>query len=62
MAEAEDTTRRAGVGFWIAAIAGVLLALIGIALAGGGAWLAVLGGSWYYAIAGLLLPAPREGQ
>ncbi|WP_417804198.1 glucose/quinate/shikimate family membrane-bound PQQ-dependent dehydrogenase [Thalassospira lucentensis] len=30
-----------------------LLALIGLALAGGGVWLIVLGGSWYYALAGL---------
>ena len=26
-----------------------LLALIGLALAGGGVWLIALGGSWYYA-------------
>ena len=30
-----------------------LLALIGLALAGGGVWLIALGGSWYYALAGL---------
>jgi hypothetical protein len=33
----------------------VVLALIGLVLAAGGAWLAVLGGSWYYLIAGVLL-------
>ncbi|MCD7111007.1 glucose/quinate/shikimate family membrane-bound PQQ-dependent dehydrogenase [Rhizobium sp. DKSPLA3] len=31
----------------------VLFALIGLGLAGFGAWLAVLGGSWYYVLAGL---------
>lgn len=31
----------------------ILLGLIGLVLAGGGVWLIVLGGSWYYAIAGL---------
>ncbi|HBU96711.1 glucose/quinate/shikimate family membrane-bound PQQ-dependent dehydrogenase [Thalassospira lucentensis] len=30
-----------------------LLALIGLALAGGGVWLIAVGGSWYYALAGL---------
>src|SRR6185503_16628201 len=29
--------------------------LFGLALAGGGAWLASLGGSWFYVLAGLLL-------
>jgi quinoprotein glucose dehydrogenase len=33
----------------------VILGLIGLALAGGGAWLASLGGSWYYVVAGLAL-------
>lgn len=32
-----------------------LLLLVGLALAGGGAWLAVLGGSWYYVIAGVAI-------
>ena len=36
-------------------ILGVLLALPGLFLLGGGAWLIVLGGSVYYAVAGLLL-------
>ncbi len=31
----------------------IVFALIGLALGAGGLWLAVLGGSWYYAIAGL---------
>ena len=36
---------------------GVVLAVIGITLAVGGVWLAFLGGSFYYAIAGVLLLA-----
>lgn len=36
---------------------GVVLAVLGAALAAGGAWLIALGGSWYYAIAGMLLAA-----
>ena len=42
-----------GFGYWWAALFGSLLVLIGLVLAGGGAWLAVLGGSWYYLVAGL---------
>ncbi|MGK7870299.1 membrane-bound PQQ-dependent dehydrogenase, glucose/quinate/shikimate family [Falsiroseomonas sp. E2-1-a20] len=38
-------------------ILGFLLLLMGIALAGGGAWLIALGGSWYYALSGLALLA-----
>ncbi|UEM03209.1 glucose/quinate/shikimate family membrane-bound PQQ-dependent dehydrogenase [Skermanella rosea] len=33
----------------------ILLFLMGLALAGGGVWLIALGGSWYYAIAGVAL-------
>src|ERR1700741_2611734 len=36
---------------------GVVLAAIGITLAVGGVWLAFLGGSFYYAVAGVLLLA-----
>ncbi|RTL92317.1 MAG: glucose/quinate/shikimate family membrane-bound PQQ-dependent dehydrogenase [Hyphomicrobiales bacterium] len=36
-------------------ITSLVLFLIGLVLGGGGVWLAVLGGSWYYLIAGLVL-------
>lgn len=39
-----------GALLWVAAI---IAALIGIALVAGGVWLAALGGSWYYVIAGV---------
>ncbi|CAO3440406.1 membrane-bound PQQ-dependent dehydrogenase, glucose/quinate/shikimate family [Azospirillum endophyticum] len=35
----------------------VLLAILGLGSLGGGLWLILLGGSWYYAVAGLLLLA-----
>ena len=41
-------------GRWIGFTAG-LLGVMGLALAGGGIWLARLGGSWYYLAAGLAL-------
>jgi quinoprotein glucose dehydrogenase len=34
-------------------ITSIVLALVGLVLGGGGAWLVALGGSWYYLIAGL---------
>lgn len=34
-------------------LTGIVFALIGLVLGGGGLWLIMLGGSWYYAIAGL---------
>src|SRR3954451_23072461 len=40
---------------------GVLLGLIGMILAVGGVWLAALGGSLYYAVAGLLLMSAGLG-
>jgi quinoprotein glucose dehydrogenase len=36
---------------------GALIALIGLILAGGGAYLAALGGSWYYVLVGVMLVA-----
>ncbi|WP_435169395.1 glucose dehydrogenase [Falsirhodobacter sp. 1013] len=35
-----------------ALVLSIVLALFGLALFGGGIWLIVLGGSWYYALAG----------
>ncbi|XAH25005.1 membrane-bound PQQ-dependent dehydrogenase, glucose/quinate/shikimate family [Xylophilus sp. GW821-FHT01B05] len=34
-------------------LGGIVFVLLGLALAAGGAWLAALGGSWYYLLAGL---------
>lgn len=42
---------------WAAILLSIVMALIGVVLTGGGAWLVVLGGSPYYVIAGLLLLA-----
>ena len=42
---------------WAARALGGLIALIGLVLAVGGAWLAILGGSAYYVLAGLALLA-----
>ncbi|MEF2073974.1 glucose/quinate/shikimate family membrane-bound PQQ-dependent dehydrogenase [Consotaella aegiceratis] len=36
-------------------ITGAILAIVGLGLAAGGLWLIVLGGSWYYAVAGAVL-------
>ncbi|MFO1144858.1 MAG: membrane-bound PQQ-dependent dehydrogenase, glucose/quinate/shikimate family [Amaricoccus sp.] len=41
-----------GFGYWWAVVLGAVLALIGLVLFAGGAWLAALGGSWYYLIVG----------
>ncbi|SCZ39425.1 membrane-bound PQQ-dependent dehydrogenase, glucose/quinate/shikimate family [Afifella marina] len=45
------------VGLWLARLLGLVLALIGLVLVGGGGWLASLGGSFYYVLAGLGLLA-----
>jgi len=42
---------------WSAVLLGALIAFIGLILAGGGAYLAALGGSWYYALVGVMLLA-----
>jgi quinoprotein glucose dehydrogenase len=44
-----------GIGFWLAMLLAVAIAIIGIVLFAGGIYLIGLGGSPYYAIAGLLL-------
>lgn len=48
--------RKAPVG-WLIRILALVLALIGLTLTGGGAWLAALGGSFYYLLAGSALMA-----
>src|SRR5262245_4898883 len=40
-----------------AVVVGALISLLGLILTGGGAYLAVLGGSWYYILAGALFLA-----
>jgi quinoprotein glucose dehydrogenase len=55
MAAVASSYRRAG--GWTAVVLGIVLALIGLVLAIGGAWLAALGGSAYYVLAGLGLLA-----
>lgn len=41
-----------GFGYWLLKIFAVVVALFGLAMAAGGVWLIILGGSWYYLIAG----------
>lgn len=40
---------------WLLWLFGAVLALFGLAMAGGGSWLITLGGSWYYLLAGVVL-------
>ena len=42
-----------GFGYWWSLLFGIVIAVLGIVLAGGGGWLVALGGSWYYLVAGL---------
>ncbi|HWW28360.1 MAG TPA: membrane-bound PQQ-dependent dehydrogenase, glucose/quinate/shikimate family, partial [Caulobacter sp.] len=53
MAMASLASSRRSVGGWAVMLLGVVLALIGLTLAVGGAWLVALGGSAYYVLAGL---------
>lgn len=41
-----------GTGHWVVMVLAIVAALIGAVLLAGGIWLIVLGGTWYYAIAG----------
>lgn len=50
---ATDTTSRHGAGYWFTVAVGLVLALLGLVIGAGGVWLAVLGGSWYYVLAGI---------
>jgi quinoprotein glucose dehydrogenase len=54
-------TPRPGIGTYLVIALAVLLALIGLALLVGGLWLIGLGGSWYYALAGIGLIAAGIG-
>ncbi|WP_108396358.1 membrane-bound PQQ-dependent dehydrogenase, glucose/quinate/shikimate family [Devosia submarina] len=40
-------------GFWAVVVLAVVMAVFGIPIMAGGVWLIALGGSWYYAFAGL---------
>ena len=42
-----------GFGFWAAIAIGVVIAIFGVPILAGGVWLAALGGSWYYVLAGI---------
>ncbi len=55
MPSASQSSAPRKVGHWAIMLLAALLALIGIVLLGGGIYLISLGGSWYYALAGLLL-------
>ncbi len=44
-----------GIGYWLIMILAAVIALVSLPLIGGGAYLIVLGGSWYYALAGVAL-------
>lgn len=48
-----SVTRKRGAGYWATALLGLVLVLFGLPIAGGGAYLLYLGGSWYYLFAGL---------
>lgn len=55
--DATTTAGHRGWPRWPAIVLGILLALVGLALFAGGAWLAALGGSIYYLLAGLAVAA-----
>ncbi|WP_108660561.1 glucose dehydrogenase [Acuticoccus kandeliae] len=52
-----DTQRTRGVGHWVVMLLALVIGALGVVLAAGGAYLIALGGSWYYAPAGLGLIA-----
>ena len=57
MSRASSHSTAARAGHWAVIALAVVLALIGLVLLGGGVYLIALGGSWYYAVAGILLLA-----
>jgi len=42
-----------GFGYWAVMLLAVIVAIFGVLILAGGIWLITLGGSWYYALAGL---------
>ncbi|WP_206026894.1 hypothetical protein [Jiella endophytica] len=52
MSVTDGTTRR-GAGYWAVVVLAVVIVLFGLPILGGGAYLAWLGGSWYYVFAGI---------
>ncbi len=53
----EYRSEYAGTAYWATAFLATVLVLCGLPLLAGGLWLIALGGSWYYAIAGIGLLA-----
>ena len=45
--------RNHGFGYWMPIVVASIMAIFGLPILAGGVWLITLGGSWYYAIAGL---------
>jgi quinoprotein glucose dehydrogenase len=56
-----NTLLRNTLGGWLAFLFGAILLLAGSVFFAGGIWLAAIGGSWYYAIAGLAIGAAGFG-
>ncbi|WP_110686103.1 membrane-bound PQQ-dependent dehydrogenase, glucose/quinate/shikimate family [Salinicola aestuarinus] len=50
-----QSTSTRGLGGVFAKVVGIIVALVGLALGAGGLYLATLGGSWYYLVAGVLM-------
>lgn len=46
-------TQSRGFGYWAVIALALVMTLFGVPIAAGGVWLMTLGGSWYYALAGL---------
>src|SRR6218665_880780 len=55
MADGITRAGNKGVGYWLIMILAAVMALIALPLIVGGVYLITLGGSWYYALAGLAL-------
>ena len=45
--------RNRGFGYWAVMVLAAVMVLFGLPIFAGGVWLIALGGSWYYALAGL---------